>query len=825
MFERIRDGIVNFITSRTSVLTILFIVMAGVLIQRIFELQIVNGETYQNEFSLQIRKERSIASSRGNIYDRNGKLLAYNDLAYSVTIEDVYENTNKNANMNATLLEVFRILKENGDEVVSDFNVYLDEDGDYAFSVTGTGLLRFLADVYGYASIDSMEEWERNSTPQDLIDFLCESYGIGERTDPEDRSTFVPGKGYTKEEVLNLVTVRYAMRANSYQKYIPTTIATDVSEKTVAAIEENKEALTGIDIAEDTIRRYVNGTYFSHIIGYTGKISSEELASLNEQTDDGSGEERYEMNDTVGKSGIESVMETYLQGEKGSEIIYVDNLQREIYSEGRVESVAGGNVYLTLDADLQEAVYNILEESIAGILLDKIRNVKEFHSTGRASDIIIPIDDVYFALFNNNVIDMEHLAGEDAGEYEKEVYQAFLSWKERVLEWLRQELYTGRTPYNELDTEFQAYESYIVNDLLVDNTGVLTVDSQDAVYQQWSSDETISLSEFLEYAIAQNWVDVTELEMEESYADSAEVFDRLVEFIVQELDTRTFYKEMYRYMIRNNAITGRQVCMLLIEQRLVSVTQEEEEELRSGAVSSYDFMRRMISELQITPAQLALNPYSGSCVVVDPNSGEVLALVSYPSYDNNRLANGVDADYYAGLQSDLSNPLWDYATQMRSAPGSTYKPVVASALLMEGVTNLTETVNCVGSFTRFSDRAFRCWIYPGSHGKLDLQEAITHSCNFFFYEMAYRMGTGADGTFDSEIANEKMEKYADLYGLTEKSGIEIEESAPQFSNENAVPSAIGQGNHNYTTVGLARYVATVANSMWRLSPTEEPATI
>ena len=71
-----------------------------------------------------------------------------------------------------------------------------------------------------------------------------------------------------------------------------------MSERTVAAIEENKEALTGIDIAEDTIRRYVNGTYFSHIIGYTGKISAEEMESLNEQTDDGSGEDRYEMNDT-----------------------------------------------------------------------------------------------------------------------------------------------------------------------------------------------------------------------------------------------------------------------------------------------------------------------------------------------------------------------------------------------------------------------------------------------------------------------------------------------------------------------------------------------
>ena len=130
-------------------------------------------------FPFRSGRERSIPSARGNIYDRNGKLLAYNDLAYSVTIEDVYENTNKNANMNATLLEVFRILEENGDEVVSDFNVYLDEDGDYAFSVSGTSLLRFLADVYGYASIDSMEEWERNSTPQELIDFLCENYGLG----------------------------------------------------------------------------------------------------------------------------------------------------------------------------------------------------------------------------------------------------------------------------------------------------------------------------------------------------------------------------------------------------------------------------------------------------------------------------------------------------------------------------------------------------------------------------------------------------------------------------------------------------------------------
>ncbi len=102
------------------VLTLIFLALGGVLIHRVFELQIVNGENYlEDEFCLKIKKERSIPSTRGNIYDRNGKLLAYDELAYSVTIEDVYESKNKNANMNATLLKTIRILEANGDDVVS----------------------------------------------------------------------------------------------------------------------------------------------------------------------------------------------------------------------------------------------------------------------------------------------------------------------------------------------------------------------------------------------------------------------------------------------------------------------------------------------------------------------------------------------------------------------------------------------------------------------------------------------------------------------------------------------------------------------------------
>ena len=98
-------------------------------------------------------------------------------------------------------------------------------------------------------------------------------------------------------------------------------------------------------------------------------------------------------------------------------------------------------------------------------------------------------------------------------------------------------------------------------------------------------------------------------------------------------------------MIEQNRITGTQVCILLIEQDVINPTENQIAELKSGSVSAFNFMVNLIRNLEITPAQLALDPYSASCVLTDVNTGEVRALVSYPSYDNNRLANGIDAEY------------------------------------------------------------------------------------------------------------------------------------------------------------------------------------
>lgn len=802
-------------TSRLLLLYIVFIAMAIILIYRIFDLQIVNGESYLNNFQLKIKKEKIIEGTRGNIYDRNGKVLAYNELAYSVTIEDVYESgSQKNELLNTTLYKLIHMIEDNGDSVISDFNIIIDDNGEYAFTVEGTKLKRFLADVYGLASIDKLKYEMETATPEEVIDYLCTRYKIGQYEkleNGENSNNFLPGKGYTKREKLQMVTIRYQMNLYSYQKYIATTVATDVSNKTVAVIMENSSELDGVSIKEDTIRKYNYPYYFSHILGYTGKIDSDELETLSEQNDS------YTINDTVGKGGIEQVMELELQGTKGSETIFVDNLGRVTQTTDYIEPQAGNNVYLSIDADLQVAVYNIIEQKLAGIIVSKMQNIMNYDpsTASSASNIIIPIDDVYFALFNNSIIDISHFTNDNAQDTEKEVYQLFLTKQSTVLATIEEELTNTKTPYNKLTKEYKNYESYIVS--LLTDKGVLMnsqIDKEDSTYIAWAKDEVISLQEYLSYAIAKNWIDITKLTVSEQYSDSLEVMEALIDYIIQNLESsKEFSKKLYKYMISSQMLSGKQVCMLLWEQDLISVEESKIVSLKNGKLSAYEFMMEMIKTLQITPAQLALDPCSGSCVITDVNTGEVLALVSYPGYDINKLANGVDAQYYAKIQSDLSVPQWSAATQQRTAPGSTFKMVSAVAAIEEGViSSLGETINCTGTFDKLYPTVHHCWIYPrGSHGALNITGAIANSCNNFFYEVGYRLSQDGTG-YNSDYGLSRLEKYADMFGLTEKSGIEISESEPQFSNELAVPSAIGQGTHNYTTVGLARYVTTVANS-------------
>ncbi|RKM57150.1 penicillin-binding protein [Butyrivibrio sp. X503] len=825
MFENIKDGFIKFITSRAVIVCVLLVCLTGITIYRLFTLQIVKGSYYLDTFQLKIKKEKTIPAARGCIYDVNGELLAYNKLANSVTIEDVYKpSKGKDKAINTTLNSVIDIIESNGDSVDQDFGIMLSDSNNYEFIYSGSALLRFLADVYGHVKTDELKYEEKTKSAEEVIDYLCKKFDIGETEGSGLTSKFVPGKGYSKERVLNIAIVRYKMYNNNYQKYIATTVATDVSDQTVVDIKENATQLDGVAIEPSYARYYPDSEYFSHLLGYTGKVTEDQLAELVKENP------RYDSNDIVGQSGIEQSMESVLQGIKGSKTLYVDSFGRTIEQSNIVDSVAGNDVWLTIDKDLTEACYDILEQSLAGILVRKIQNIKANPDNANlsSSNLPIPIYDVYFSIFENHVVDITHFAKDDAKETEKAVYQTFLTKKEETINSIKTEMLEKQTPYENLSKEYKWYITHVTDKLEAEIFNSEKMDKEDEMYKAYHLEESVSFSEYLKYAYAKGWIDVSKLHLDNQYASSEEVFAQIVDYIADELAGEKvtsegievspdleFEARLYKYLLLEDRVSGTQVCNLLLEQEVVSLDDEERGLWERGGESAFGFMKKRIENIDITPAQLALNPCTGSIVITDVNTGDVRALVTYPGYDNNKMANGVDSAYYKKLLNDKSKPLINYATMQKTAPGSTFKMVSASAGLCEGVITTGSTIHCGGIFTKFEDRPPKCWIYPGSHGALNVTGGIKNSCNVFFYEVGYRLGLvqGQVGdSYSSEIGLQKLAKYAGLYGLTDKSGVEITESEPQVSDTDSVRSAIGQGSANYTTVGLARYVTTVANS-------------
>lgn len=193
------------------------------------------------------------------------------------TVENAITTTRraeKNQEINRILDKVLSIVEEHGDSVISSFGIVLDSAGEYQFTQTSeTQRLRFIADVYGEAKIDQLTKKQKNQTAADVIHYLCsdERYGYGLDESSLDAAY-----------ILKMINMRYAMNLNSFQQYIDTTLASDVSDETAAAIMENKDILTGIDITEDSVRKYTDAEYFASIIGYTGQISQEEYDALSE---------------------------------------------------------------------------------------------------------------------------------------------------------------------------------------------------------------------------------------------------------------------------------------------------------------------------------------------------------------------------------------------------------------------------------------------------------------------------------------------------------------------------------------------------------------
>ena len=805
ILDRLKEAAEYIMKSRLVVLIIVFCLTSSILIGRLFYLQIVRGEEYLENYELQIRRTREIPATRGNIYDRNGNLIAYNELAYSVTIVDTLStdmgDDERNETINGILDQVLNIVEKNGDSVIDSFGIILDSSGTYQFAETNETLrLRFVADVYGQSYTDDLTEDQRNQSAAEIMHHLCtERYGLDdENNDPA--------------YILKMVNMRYAMGLNSYQQYMSTTLASDVSDETAAAIMENQSSLAGVDIEEESLRRYPDGEYFASVIGYTGPMSQEEYDALDEEE-----KENYSLSDIVGKSGIEQAFDSTLQGEKGETTFYVDNLGKVIETVSSTAPEAGNDVYLTIDKNLQVSAYNLLEEKLAGIILSKLTNVLNYDPSvaDDAEDIIIPVSDAYYAFIGNELIDMDHFSSEDAGTAEQAVYSTFQARKETVLNELISQLQNPDAPaYSELSDEMKAYMDYICDTVLKESTGILMnseIDPTDETQIAWATDEVISLYTYLNYAISQNWIDTTKLG-ESTYSSSEEIYQGIVTYLQDYLsDDSNFDKLLYEYLIKSGGITGAQICAITYEQGVLPMDENAYNGLMAGTTDAYGWLYNKIETLEITPGDLALEPCSGGVVVTDPNTGDVLACVSYPGYDNNRLANTMDSAYYNKLNTGLANTFYNRATQEKTAPGSTFKMVSATTGLEEGLIDTGTQVLCTGVFDTVTPSP-RCWSYPNGHGSLNVVQALEHSCNVFFYQLGYDLSLDSEGDYDSDIGTDKLAKYAEMFGLGQTSGVEIPEAEPEISDEYSIQSAIGQGTNNYTVSQLNRYVTAIANS-------------
>ncbi len=818
MVKQAIKTVLHVICSRLFLLGAIFVILSSVLVVRIFNLQIIKGESYLNDYLYQTERTIDIPSTRGNIYDCNGKPLAYNELVHSVVIAD--DGSQNNRELNETIYQAIRLIEKNGDMVVGDFPIAMDENGDFTFTVSSDiSRLRFLADVYGLSNIsdlDTDKETRSTKTAEEVFLYLCtKRYNI-----QSDLSTLLMTEEeieelgdqpiYRTADALKILGIRYSLSSTSYRRYISVTMASDVNASTVAAIRECQAELPGVSIEEETKRKYNDSIYFAHILGYTGRASQEDLEELTQENPS------YTSEDMVGKDGLESYLELGLQGTKGSIKAYVDSQGTILDITEQIDPIAGNDYYLTIDSDLQKKMYDMFESYLAGILLAKIVNRDVTITTEMsASQRYISVKDAYYALLNNGIIDIAHFSEEDAADTEKIVYGIYCEQEDKVITRMREEL-TKENPaiYSRLEEEYQVYMSYTYS--MLAKAGVLLtneIDTSDPTYKAWREDDAISLQEFLLYAISSGWIDTSKLDAKNKYSDMQEIYTSLVNYIEKRLRADTgFSKKIYKYMVQNYTISPAQICLLLFEQNVIEYNEEDYQRLLNGNSSTaYNFLMDKIRNLEITPAQLALDPCSGSVCIVDVNTGAVKALVIYPSYDNNKFSGYMDADYWNKLANDESNakPLYNRATMTGTAPGSTFKMISAIAALEEGVVTVTEKIRDEVVYDTVLPAA-RCWSSV-SHGLETAADAIKDSCNYYFYEVGYRLSLDASGVYTPELGNEKLHKYAAMFGLDSTSGIELSEAQPQISTEYPIQSAIGQGNNDFTNVQLARYVATIAN--------------
>lgn len=313
---------------RYNLITILVYIVGIVLIVQLFNLQIVNGKEYRETSNTRLSRETVIKAARGSIKDRTGNLLVTTKMGFNI---ELYKTKINTTTLNKTILNTIKILENNNDKYINNLPISIEP---FKFTID---------DEESQVNWKKENDIKEEATPEQCFYELKEKYKI-------EQDNIL--------EAYKIMVVRYEISRNGYSSIRPVTIAKDVSRESAVKLGEQSIYFPGISATNEPMVSYPSGSLASHILGYVGNITETEL--------DGR-EDTYGINDVIGKVGIQYVFEEYLRGKDGIKQLdmSVDGTITDEYITQ--EAVAGSDVILTIDANLQAATEKALANNIKKI--------------------------------------------------------------------------------------------------------------------------------------------------------------------------------------------------------------------------------------------------------------------------------------------------------------------------------------------------------------------------------------------------------------------------------------------------------------------------
>lgn len=789
--DTFRERLNELVKNRLFVLLVAVAIIFIVLICRLFYMQIVNGDEASERITSSVTREVTIPAARGNIYDRYGRPLAVNEAAFSVEIDDSI--TVDYEDKNAQVVSLYEKLKENGYTVTDNLPVSGGENPE--FTISGDELEKWKTDI-------GLEKKQMNYTAAETLDYLYGLYGLDSGME-ESRAREIVSLGIGISDK-NIMIMNLIMVIESNGGEIVDELPISAESPYYFIIEDEDEIQSwkkDVSMSDEELEYTAEESmeYLIDLFGIPRNISpsmQRKLAAVRYSLY----LQRFKQYQpvTVAREINDKIIAEVKENLDIFPGVSIETEPLRKYEDGDKFSNIIGYIRQISDEELDEyEQYGYDASDIVG--KTGIEKVMELELNGRDGKMLVEVDNM----------------GRKISTLETEAPVS------------------GNDVFLTIDKDLQIAAYNYLEDSLAE--AIIT-----RLTSELEKDVPVTLKQLFTSMIESNNISVSEImKAEDGYQLTLKnlilAYDEDID--ISDSEQKTEAKQVLTKAVEDGTLSYTTMIFVMLEQGVITADDNYRARIITGELTPLMVIIDKLRSGDLTPAETNLNPCSGSVVVSDVNSGKVLALVTYPSYDNNELVNTFNNEYYNKLLEDPSTPLVNRPLMQKKAPGSTLKMVTAVAALESGVITPEETIKDEGLFTKAGTPYARCMIYSisgSTHGFVNVSEALEVSCNYFFYDVSYMLGGETDDPTSLKGIT-ILDEYYDAFGLNSPTGVEIGENPPsmaspsykeeimKWQNPEATPSqtrwtsgdtiraAIGQSVNSFSAASMNKYIATLAN--------------